>query len=281
MSRLSRSATGRSHRRVSGAKDIFEALIRLGAFGPPGGGNADMDREVEAQEEESPMALPLPAFSYFGTGDLGTHLLAGDEENKRLMNRGRQRRFHIGSTASSSTRRCSMRRSSHHGRPSHEELAEHFSTELIGEVRGERIARAVEFFWDEEYDESAHLIVPRLESILREVARLNGIPSLSVPRGQLRRRRLAQCDPLEASRALRPRSLVRLSRGPALRPAGDQSQKRHCPWHPTARRRGRGGLADSGCLSSDSGSGNREVREVLSGAGRRRGISRDLKEAGL
>lgn len=165
----------------SGAKDIFEALFRLGIFGPPGGANADMDREVEAQEEESPMAFLFP-HSYFGQETSAPTYLASDEENKRLMNRARQRGIHVEFYGRFLYAPMIDEAIDRHGRPTHEDLAKHFSTELIGEVRGERIARAVELFWDEEYDESAHLIVPRLESILREVARLNGV--LIVKRAQ-------------------------------------------------------------------------------------------------
>lgn len=165
----------------SGAKDIFEALVRLGAFGPPGGSNADMDREVEAQEKESPMAFLFPHTS-FGQETSAPTYLASDEENKRLMNRGRQRSLHVEFYGEFLYARMLHEAVERHGRPSHEELAQHFSTELIGDGRGERIARAVELFWDEEYDESAHLIVPRLESILRDIARLNGI--LIVKRAQ-------------------------------------------------------------------------------------------------
>ena len=91
------------------------------------------------------------------------------------MSRGRQRQFHTDFFGRFLFAPMLDRAVDQHGRPSHEELAEHFSTDLIGEDRGERIARAVECFWDEEYDESAHLIVPRLESILRDMARASGI----------------------------------------------------------------------------------------------------------
>lgn len=158
----------------SHAADIFEALKRLGDFGPPGGSHADIDHEVEEQEKENPL-LNLFSHSMFGTETSAPTFLAGDEESKRLMSRGRQRQFHIGFFGQVLYAPMLDVAVDHHGRPNHEDLAQHFATDLIGEVRGERIARAVEFFWDEEYDESAHLIVPRLESILRDVARASGI----------------------------------------------------------------------------------------------------------
>jgi hypothetical protein len=159
----------------SHATDIFDALTRLGAFGPPGGTNTDIDREVETQEKDSPMAFLFSHVS-FGAETSAPTYLASDEVNKRLMNRGRQRNFHIDFYGRILYAPMLDEAVDRHGRPSREELAQHFSTELIGEIRGERIARAIEFFWDEEYDESAHLIVPRLESVLRDIARLCRIP---------------------------------------------------------------------------------------------------------
>jgi hypothetical protein len=159
----------------SHAADIFEALKRLGDFGPPGGSHADIDHEVEEQVKESPL-LNLFSHSMFGTETSAPIFVASTDESKKLMSRGRQRQFHIGFYGQILYAPMLDEAVDHHGRPTHEELARHFATDLIGEIRGERIARAVEFFWDEEYDESAHLIVPRLESILRDVARVSGIP---------------------------------------------------------------------------------------------------------
>lgn len=159
----------------SHATDIFEALRRLGDFGPPGGSHEDIDREVEDQEKESQL-LNLFSHSTFGTETSAPTFLAGTDENKRLMSRGRQRQLHTDFYGRILYAPMLDEAVERHGRPSHEDLSRHFGTDLIGEIRGERIARSVEFFWDEEYDEAAHLIVPRLESVLRDVARISGIP---------------------------------------------------------------------------------------------------------
>jgi Domain of unknown function (DUF4209) len=92
------------------------------------------------------------------------------------MGRGRQREIHINFYGGVLYAPMLDEAVKQYGRPSREELAQHFATELIGIMRGERFARALEFFWDQEYDESAHLIVPRLESVLRDMARRSGVP---------------------------------------------------------------------------------------------------------
>jgi hypothetical protein len=71
-----------------------------------------------------------------------------------------------------------------HDRPDHAELAEFFATELIGSERGERMARALELFWDRQPDESAHLLVPRIESTIRDMARRVGLTVMREPVGE-------------------------------------------------------------------------------------------------
>jgi hypothetical protein len=48
-------------------------------------------------------------------------------------------------------------------------------------VVAERIARGFELWWDGQSDESAHVVAPRLEAILREVARRLGLPVIREP----------------------------------------------------------------------------------------------------
>lgn len=55
----------------------------------------------------------------------------------------------------------------HHGRSPHEVLATYFASDLIGPVRGERFARALEPFWAGDYDISSHVLAPPVESVLR------------------------------------------------------------------------------------------------------------------
>lgn len=69
----------------------------------------------------------------------------------------------------------------HHGRPTHEELTVFFTTDLIDEGTAERIARAFELWWDGRSDESAHLIVPRIEATIRSLAREAGFPIIREP----------------------------------------------------------------------------------------------------
>jgi len=172
------------HYAGTGAEDAFDALNRIGQLGPHGGSNADLDREVEQQNQEFPL-LGLVGHQLFEAGSSTPTYLANDDEGKRLLARGRQRRFYAEFYGRFLVAPMLIRVAEAHGQPPHEELAEHFSTELTGADRGERFARALELFWDGEYDDAAHVIVPRIESALRDIARAAGLVVVK-PAGQAR-----------------------------------------------------------------------------------------------
>lgn len=159
----------------SGAVDIFDALTRTGRLVPaPGGTNDDVDAEVKDLQQQYPLA------SIFGQTILGPesgapHFVADTEENKLRIARGQRRRMVAEFTGGVFVAPMLDEAAGHHGRPSREDLTNFFATELIGETRARHIARALELFWDRDYDASAHVLVPRLESILRDIARARGI----------------------------------------------------------------------------------------------------------
>jgi len=71
-----------------------------------------------------------------------------------------------------------------YGVPSHAELTEFFKTDLVPEHIAERVARCLELWWSDQPDECAHLLLPRLEAIVRGMARSLGIVIYREPRGQ-------------------------------------------------------------------------------------------------
>lgn len=158
----------------SHAADLADALARLGAFGPPGGSNADVDDDVAEQERAFPIQ-GLFGHQLFSPGSSAPTYIANDPESKRLAARGRQRQLSADFYGGVLIAPMLDRAVEHHSRPTHDELTTHFATALIGEGRAARIARALELFWDGDYDAASHVLVPRLESILRDFARQSGL----------------------------------------------------------------------------------------------------------
>jgi hypothetical protein len=158
----------------SAAADPLDALRRLGGYGPPGGSNDEIDAEIAKQNAEHPL-LDIFGHRSFGRASSAPTYLANEAEGKKLLARGRHREISAdlyGGDLIAPMLDAVLER---HGRPTRKHLAGYFGKGPIGPERGERVARAVEQFWDGEYDESAHTVVPRLEAALREVARQEGI----------------------------------------------------------------------------------------------------------
>ena len=70
-----------------------------------------------------------------------------------------------------------------HGVPNVDELTQFFATELIPPDISENIARAVSWYFRDEYDIAAHLLVPRIEAIFRNISRTMGLAIIREPVG--------------------------------------------------------------------------------------------------
>jgi hypothetical protein len=157
----------------SGATDIFDALRRLGSLGPFGGSNADIDREVDQQRKDFPL-VDLFGHQIFHPETSAPTFIADQEEAKKLAARARHRNLTLNFYGGVLVAPMLDEALKVHGRPEPPELVEFFSTRAIGVGRAQRLARALELFWDRDFDSSAHVITPRIEAILRAIARENG-----------------------------------------------------------------------------------------------------------
>jgi hypothetical protein len=159
---------------TSGASDLFDALGNVGALPPPGGSNADIEAAVIQQEQDHPIVNLFPQ-QVFGQSSSAPQFIANTPESKRRAACGRQRALAANYAGSVLIGPMIQAASKHHGRPDHATLAEHFTTQICDAERADRVAHAVELFWDGDYDSSAHVLVPRLEAMLRDLARALGI----------------------------------------------------------------------------------------------------------
>lgn len=152
--------------------DWRESLRHLGSEDPPGGASEELDKQMR-QEEQEFVFLQLFTRTVMGQQTAATRLRAADPHTRRKLDRAERRAWYarMWSPLAADVLYAIPKR---FGRPAHDELGAFFATELIGAQRGERIARAIELFWDNEPDECAHVLVPRLESTIREMARRSG-----------------------------------------------------------------------------------------------------------
>jgi hypothetical protein len=166
---------------IAGQPSWQEAPRHLGSEGPPGGTPEQLEEQL-AQERKGFVFLQLFTRSVMGHDTAASRFKASDDASRERLEKAERRAFYA-RMLSPFYAEALWKIEEQHGRPDHEELAAFFATDLIGPHRAERIARALELFWDGEPDESAHVLVPRLESTFREMARRVGLTIIREPVG--------------------------------------------------------------------------------------------------
>jgi len=158
-----------------------DSLTRFGLQGPPGGEPEEVEGRVTERIKANPFPFlvtkvvidPDSAATIFRAADDPSHRKAATAQERLLAAR-------IWSGFAIDV----LRRFEHkYGRPKREDLAAFFTAEFIDEGTADRIARAFELWWESEFDESAHILAPRLEAILRNLARQLGLPIIREPVG--------------------------------------------------------------------------------------------------
>lgn len=156
-----------------------ESLTAFGVHGPPGGEPDEADREVERRRQAHPLSFLITRTLV--DPDSGAPIFhATDEASHRLAALAQHRLF-AARIWSLFAPEILQRFTARYGRPAAEELTEFFTSELIDSDAAERIARAFELWWDGAYDDSAHVLAPRLEGAVRTLARLLGIVVIREP----------------------------------------------------------------------------------------------------
>jgi hypothetical protein len=156
------------------------SLIRFGSYGPPSG---DYKKNVEKVEEES-QRYPLQfliARSIYQENNALVQVGKDLEENKAIavVNHETMGIRIFGRFAPEILKRIIEK----HGIPAADELTGFFSTQLIPTDVAENIAKSIYWYFQDEYDIAAHLLVPRLETIFRIIAREIGLVIIQEPRG--------------------------------------------------------------------------------------------------
>jgi hypothetical protein len=147
----------------------------------PGGSPEEISNLVDEMMEQSPLLSLMPK-AVIGPDNATAIFRAATPEAHRKLAIAKQR--------SQATRVWSIfcaraldRIGDRPDRPDRAAMAAFFGeNRLAASDVAERVARSVELFWAGETDESAHLVLPRIEAIIREMARLAGIPIIHEPR---------------------------------------------------------------------------------------------------
>jgi hypothetical protein len=156
-----------------------EGLTRFGAYGPPSGDyEQNLGRVTELIEEHPLQSLFMKTL--LGPENTIIRRLSSAEEHREaeLIDYEARGIAMWGIWAAEVLDRLREK----HGEPSPERLTDFFTTPLIVPEVAERVARAFSLYWANQPDEGAHILVPRLEAIIRRLCRELGLPVIREPR---------------------------------------------------------------------------------------------------
>lgn len=156
------------------------SLTRFGNAGPPGGSETEVNDRVDELMSKAPIQFLVRKVVY--GPDAAAIFEAVDEESHRLLAVAEQRTLATRFWAFSAVR-VLERIKDEQGTPPAGELAEFFTTDLIPDDLAAPMARSIELYWRGEFDEAGHMLAPRLERAVRELARRVGLPIIRPPRG--------------------------------------------------------------------------------------------------
>ncbi len=157
------------------------SLSRFGGYGPPSGDYQANVAQVNNQMREFPLQF-LVTKIVLGADNAPIRIVTSQEDHRdvALSQHEAMRIAFWGTVAADVLDRVCQQ----HGEPEAVELARFFVTPLIPEDIAERIGRALLLYWRGQPDESAHLMVPRIETTIRAIARESGLAIIHEPYGE-------------------------------------------------------------------------------------------------
>jgi hypothetical protein len=157
-----------------------ESFTRFGFHGPPSGDHKKNIEEIEKHFKESPLQF-LVTRAVYDEHNAPIRFGKSVDENKEIALASYEtmgiRLF--GTSAPEILQRIKKK----HGLPPINELSEFFTTPIITKDISEKIAQAVNWYFEGQFDVAAHLLVPRIENIIRVIAREVGLPIIREPIG--------------------------------------------------------------------------------------------------
>jgi hypothetical protein len=161
--------------------DWLSSLRAFGATGPPTGNAAENESFVRDLMKAHPISF-LFTRTLLGPENTVIKNIVGDEQHFSAQLAEHEQRTIIfwGQLAAEGLRRMRER----HGIPDVDALLPYFSQGVIAPEYAQAFARGVRLYAEGRYDESALVVVPRIEAVIRELARRAGLIVIREPRGE-------------------------------------------------------------------------------------------------
>ncbi|NPV56475.1 MAG: DUF4209 domain-containing protein [Anaerolineae bacterium] len=163
-----------------GEESWKEAFVRLGHNPPPSGNYSENIEVIKKQSQEIPLQF-LVTNVIFDDNNIPLRIGRSLDENMEIA-LVRQETIGI-QVFSTFAPKILERIKEKHGIPPLPDLTEFFTTEIIPSDIAEHLSKAIHWYFNEEYDVSAHILVPIIEAIIRIVARDIGFPIFREPVG--------------------------------------------------------------------------------------------------
>lgn len=154
-------------------------LVFATSGGTPPSGDADRNRAfVQDLREQAPLQFIIPTVITNAQGRVVDRANTDEEHDRLALLQQESLRISLWGWLTQEILSRALAE-----RPSHDELTAFFTTELVRPEIAERVATALDHYLDGRFDESAHLLVPRIEAIVRDLALAAGVPVAREPFG--------------------------------------------------------------------------------------------------
>lgn len=178
---IPREQVERFHNAFLAGEDWREYLTLFGTYGPPSGDYSANIKMIEQLQEEHPLQF-LFSKVILGPGNVPIRHATTEEEHRDVeLSEHEARGIAVWAlSAAEILDRIHQEKPN----PEPEQLTEFFTTGVVAPEVAERIGRALTLYWQGHPDEAGHILVPRLEAIIREMCRQAGLAVIREPRGR-------------------------------------------------------------------------------------------------
>jgi len=158
-----------------------QLFLLIARFKPPFSDPEQLDELIEEMARNSPFLSLLPR-SLVGPEGAATIFRGSDDDSKQALFRAEQRNLAYQAWSVELLYLLDLADRTL-ARPARDHLVQLFSGDVVSQHVAERFTRSLELLWDGQSDEAAHLIIPRIERVFREIARRAGIAVMKEPDG--------------------------------------------------------------------------------------------------